>query len=199
VPVAPQEYRQFTAALRRLLDAASEARPLDAPTLADAIDALDRVTDALVAARDRIVAAPRDPEHDGQRAAMPVWDYEVGDDALVVRGTFTAAHTGPPDTVHGGSVAGAFDEVLGWACARSGNPAVTGKLIVRYRRPTPLGVPVEFRAPWPRVAGKRVHAHATLTADGEVTAEAEGLFVRVDRGVFAAAPTSGEQLPAQEG
>src|SRR5262245_14935643 len=116
---------------------------------------------------------------------MPKWDYKEDDDALVVRGMFTAAHTGPPDNVHGGYVAGAFDEVLGWACAKSGNPAVTGKLTVRYRRPTPLNVPVEFRAPWPRVVGKRVHAEATLTADGEVTAEAEGLFVLVDRRAFA--------------
>ena len=199
MPAAPQEFTQFTAALRRLLDAAAEARPLDASTLTDAIDTIDRVTDDLVAARDRLTAVPRHPEHDGQRAAMPVWEYEQDDDELVVRGTFSAAHTGPPGSVHGGYVAGAFDEVLGWACAKSGNPAVTGKLTVRYRRATPLGVPVEFHAPWPRVVGKRVHVHATLSAGGEVTAEADGLFVLVDRRAFAAPPTSSDESPAQEG
>ena len=190
---------QFTAAVRRLLDAATDARPLDASTLDDATTALDRVTTDLVTARDRFTDVPRHPEHDGQRAAMPVWEYEQDDDTLVVRGTFSAAHTGPPGSVHGGYVAGAFDEVLGWACAKSGNPAVTGKLTVRYRRATPLGVPVEFHAPWPRVVGKRVHAHATLSAGGEVTAEADGLFVLVDRRTFAAPAVSGDESPAQEG
>jgi acyl-coenzyme A thioesterase PaaI-like protein len=100
--------------------------------------------------------------------------------------------------VHGGYVAGAFDEVLGWACAKSGNPAVTGKLTVRYRHPTPLNVPVEFRAAWPRVAGKRVHVHATLTAGDDVTAEADGLFVLVDRRAFAPPPVTGDASSSQE-
>jgi acyl-coenzyme A thioesterase PaaI-like protein len=198
VPAAPQEYTRLTAAVRRLLDAATHARPLDASTLDAATGAIDRATDDLVAARDEITTVPRHPEHDGQRAAMPVWEYEQDDEGLVVRGTFTAAHTGPPDSVHGGYVAGAFDEVLGWACAKSGNPAVTGKLTVRYRRATPLDVPVEFRAAWPRVAGKRVHVHATLTAAGDVTAEADGLFVLVDRRAFAPPPVTGDTSTAQE-
>jgi acyl-coenzyme A thioesterase PaaI-like protein len=198
VPAAPQEYVQLTTALRRLLDAATEARPLDAATLDAATDAIERAADDLVAARDRLATVPRHPEHDGQRAAMPVWEYQQDDEGLVVRGTFTAAHTGPPNAVHGGFVAGAFDEVLGWACAKSGNPAVTGKLTVRYRRATPLNIPVEFRAEWPRVAGKRVHVHATLTAGGEVTAEADGLFVLVDRREFAPPPVTGDASSGQE-
>jgi acyl-coenzyme A thioesterase PaaI-like protein len=199
VPAAPQEYTRLTAAIRRLLDAASDAHPLDASTLDAATAAIERATDDLVAARDELTTLPRHPEHNGQRAAMPVWEYEQDDQGLVVRGTFTAAHTGPPGSVHGGYVAGAFDEVLGWACAKSGNPAVTGKLTVRYRRPTPLNVRLEFRADWPRVVGKRVHVHATLTADGELTAEADGLFVLVDRRAFAPPPVTAGGSRAQEG
>jgi acyl-coenzyme A thioesterase PaaI-like protein len=199
VPAAPHQYTRLTDAVRRLLDAAADARPLDASSLHDATATIDQVADELVDARARLPEVPRHPEHDGQRAAMPVWTYDQDDDALRVRGTFTIAHTGPPGSVHGGYLANAFDEVLGWTCAKSGNPAVTGRLTVRYRHPTPIGVPVEFRAPWPRVVGKRVHVHATLTAGGEVTAEAEGLFVVLERGAFAPSPAAGDGSTAEQG
>ena len=92
-------------------------------------------------------------------------------------GQFSNGHTGPPGTVHGGWVAFAFDEVLAWSIVHAGYPGMTGRLTIRYRKPTPVGVPVEFRVEAPRVAGKVVHVHGTLRADGVVTVEADGLFV----------------------
>ncbi|HEY7106515.1 MAG TPA: PaaI family thioesterase [Acidimicrobiia bacterium] len=180
MPAAPLEYSTLVGALRRLLDVATDARGLDAPTLARATGALERATADLEAARADLDTGTRRPEYDGQRAPMPEWEYEQRDDAFVARATFSVAHEGPPGTVHGGYVAFAFDEVLGWATARAGYPAMTGRLTVRYRRPTPLGVPIEVTVPWPRVTGKRIRMHATLDAGGEVTAEAEGLFVRFE-------------------
>ncbi len=117
---------------------------------------------------------------DGQRAPMPSWQFELDDGSLVARGRFSNGHTGPPGTVHGGWVAFAFDEILGWANVQAGFPGMTGKLTIRYRKPTPVGVAVEFRVPRPRVEGKRVHVHGTLSVDGSVTAEADGLFVHFE-------------------
>jgi len=176
------EYRVLADALRRFLDVAIDARPLDAQTLHATARALDRVTDELAAARDALEVDDRVIPFDGQRVPMPEWTYGVDDGAFTARGMFTNGHTGPPGTVHGGWVAFAFDEVFGWANVQAGYPSMTGKLTIRYRKPTPVGVPVEFRVPPPRVEGKRVLVRATLTAlPDSLTAEAEGLFVHTFR------------------
>ena len=53
-------------------------------------------------------------------APMPEWTFEQDDDGLTASGQFTNGHTGPPGTVHGGWVAFAFDEILGWANVQAG-------------------------------------------------------------------------------
>jgi acyl-coenzyme A thioesterase PaaI-like protein len=179
-PGAP-EYPVLAAAVRRLLDVAVDARRLDGGTLHDVARELDTVSARLESARDARRAEQRVIPFDGQRAPMPQWEFEAREDALVARGIFSNGHTGPPGTVHGGWVAFAFDEVLGWANVHAGRPGMTGKLTIRYRRPTPIGVPVEFRVPWPTGEGRRVHTHGTLFANGAVTAEADGLFVHFSR------------------
>ena len=176
-------------ALRRLLDVAVDARTLDGPTLARAAHAIDEVSADVEAARDERAPDTRPIPFDGQRVPMPSWQYDVDDRGLVARGRFSNGHTGPPGTVHGGWIAFAFDEILGWANVHAGFPSMTGKLTIRYRKPTPIGAAVEFSVPNPRVEGKRVHVHGTLSVDGSVTAEAEGLFVHFK---------SRGQSPAQE-
>ena len=53
---------------------------------------------------------------------------------------------------------------------------------LRYRKPTPLGVPVRFEGWQTRVAGRRIHAAGHLLVDGAVTVEAEGTFVQLSDG-----------------
>lgn len=99
---------------------------------------------------------------------------------------FGGAYEGPPGHVHGGFVAAAFDEVLGFAQSLTGNPGMTGGLTIRYRRPTPLRVELAFEAGVDRVEGRKIHTSGRLLAGGEVTAEAQGVFVSVDPERFAA-------------
>ncbi len=103
-------------------------------------------------------------------------------DGGVVRGTtrFGAAYEGPPGHVHGGFVAAAFDEVLGFAQSMTGNPGMTGALTVRYRKPTPLDVDLRFEATVVRVEGRKIFTEGRLYAGEQLTAEAEGIFVSVD-------------------
>ena len=82
--------------------------------------------------------------------------------------------------MHGGWIALAFDEMLGIANIATGHPGMTGRLTIRYRRPTPLHRPMEFEGWTDQVDGRRVVTRGTLTVDGSVTAEAEGLFVVID-------------------
>ena len=92
---------------------------------------------------------------------------------------FGSAYEGPPGCVHGGMVAAAFDEVLGFAQSLTGHPGFTGTLTVRYRKPTPLRTELRFEARVARVEGRKIFAEGQLFAGDLLTAEAEGIFVSV--------------------
>jgi hypothetical protein len=116
--------------------------------------------------------------------APPVTVEKDGD---IIRGTATlgSAYEGPPGYVHGAVLAGVFDMLLGLANVASGSPGMTGTLTVKYRRPTPLNTPLLFEAFTDRIDGRKVIAKGTLHAAGDLTAEAEGVFVslQIDRAV----------------
>jgi len=114
----------------------------------------------------------------------PPLELRAVDSRVKGRGMFGAAYEGPPRHVHGGMVAAAFDEVLGFAQSLTGAPGMTAMLTVRYRRPTPLGKELAIDAGVDRVDGRKIHASASISCDGQVTAEAEGLFISVRREKF---------------
>jgi acyl-coenzyme A thioesterase PaaI-like protein len=103
---------------------------------------------------------------------------------IVGRAVFSRAYEGPPHGVHGGVVAAMFDEVLGAVMGLAPPPGVTATLEVRYRAVTPLDEPVTFEAWVESDRGRRLTARATCHADGRLTADANGLFVRVDFGAI---------------
>ncbi|MFI0485921.1 PaaI family thioesterase [Actinomadura sp. 9N215] len=114
--------------------------------------------------------------------APPV-DLEVTSDGIV-RGEFTLGpvYEGPPSYAHGGVSAMVLDQVLGMAAAATGTPGMTANLELRYRRPTPLGVPLLVEAKASRVEGRKVYAAGTIAApDGRVTVEATAMFVMPQR------------------
>jgi acyl-coenzyme A thioesterase PaaI-like protein len=82
--------------------------------------------------------------------------------------------------VHGAIIAASFDMLLGLANVASGNPGMTGTLTVRYRRPTPLHTDLSFEARTGERTGRKVIATGTLYANGELTAEAEGVFIALE-------------------
>jgi hypothetical protein len=93
---------------------------------------------------------------------------------------------GPPHAVHGGVLAGLFDELLGGGQRLDGGPpGMTGRLTIRYRRPTPLDADLELRV-WIHDERKRrvtVRGDCIVAGDagtGQVTADAEAIFLRVD-------------------
>lgn len=99
--------------------------------------------------------------------------------------TFGSAYEGPPGSVHGGYVAGAFDEVLGAAQTLSGTPGMTGTLTIRYRNPTPLHTELHFVADYVRSEGRKIFTEGTLWAGDMLCAEAEAIFVSIDFTRFA--------------
>jgi acyl-coenzyme A thioesterase PaaI-like protein len=110
----------------------------------------------------------------------PPLELRTENDKVVGTATFGSAYEGPPGAVHGGYVAAAFDELLGMAQSLGGKPGMTGTLTVRYRRPHPLHTTIEFEAELVRVEGRKIFTAGRSYADGELRAEAEGIFISVD-------------------
>jgi len=84
---------------------------------------------------------------------------------------------GGPGLVHGGVLALLIDHALGCVGAGPLRPAMTVRLSVRYRRPTPLGVPLTVSARLDRIEGRKLHMSAEIVANGEVTVDAEAVFL----------------------
>jgi hypothetical protein len=185
-------------AIRRI-GATAIGHPVPEADLATAADQLVRVADALeksapASKRSRIqpdiAGHPQDyfPTSPLIGFANPVappveiWAV-VGDDGqreIRGRATFGYAYEGPPTCVHGGIIAALFDEVMGAANIISANPGLTGTLTVRYRRPTPLLAPLEIVARYTGSERRKVFTWAAIYHDGELTAEAEGIFIKMD-------------------
>ena len=88
-----------------------------------------------------------------------------------------ALYEGPPGLVHGGVSSLILDQMLGEAAAVGGGPGMTGRLTVHYRRPTPLG-DLTTEAWLESTTGRKSIAKGHIKdPEGNVTVEAEGLFI----------------------
>lgn len=114
----------------------------------------------------------------------PPADLRIEGDRVVGTVRFGPAYEGPPGHVHGGYVAAVFDELLGMTQSLSGQSGMTGTLIVRYRRPTPLEVELSLEGEVVKVEGRKVFVAGRCLRNGQLTAESEGIFVSIDPGRF---------------
>jgi uncharacterized protein (TIGR00369 family) len=92
------------------------------------------------------------------------------------------AHQGAPGLAHGGVLATAADEALGFLNWLLRRPAVTARLEVDYLRPVPVGSDLHLRATCTAVAGRKTYVSCEGrldAADGPVALRAGGLFVAV--------------------
>ena len=194
------ERRRLARAMRTVIDRLVQ---IDAPEaeLSAAADALERYA-------ERLAAHPKSHRYDSWAETSPAGDVggffdqspligqanplappitlSADDDGVRVHGhvRFGAAYEGPPGCVHGGLIAAAFDEVLGFANSLSGNPGMTGTLTIIYRQPTPLHTELRFEARYDRTEGRKIFTTGELYAGDTLCAEAEGLFISVDRERF---------------
>jgi acyl-coenzyme A thioesterase PaaI-like protein len=190
------------AALRRI-GAVTIGQPLEDDDLQRAGAELAQVADRLEAAAARAKRSRKTPGPLGFAGMHPqdhfptspmigfanpisppveVWAVLGEDGQREIRGrvTFDYPFEGPPTCVHGGVIAELFDELLGLSNILAGVGAMTGTLTVRYRRPTPLLAPLELAARHTGQDGRKVFAWGGLYHQGELTAEAEGVFILVE-------------------
>jgi acyl-CoA thioesterase FadM len=162
------------------------------------VEVLRRVTDdarrlsAELAASQRTREQPSsvDDLRRGQRMFNPVVGpgnpiapplrVEIVDGAAIGTCTLDLPYEGPFTFAHGGISALLLDQIMGYATAAAGHPAVTGRLHVRYRGPVPLQVPLRLHGEVIDVLGARVAVRGTITRLDEpdaVLVEAEGRFM----------------------
>jgi acyl-coenzyme A thioesterase PaaI-like protein len=109
----------------------------------------------------------------------------VEGDEVVCDFTPQEHHQAFPRFINGGIISAVFDCHMNWTAANqlmtSGTlpPTVTAEYSVRFRRPTPAGRLLHFRARVVDATDTRATVEATLEVDGEVCAEADGIFVAV--------------------
>jgi acyl-coenzyme A thioesterase PaaI-like protein len=100
-------------------------------------------------------------------------------DGELTRGwaVWTEPYEGPADTLHGGFVAAAFDDLMGFAQVASGTAGYTGTLTVRMHRPTPLLQRIDYEAGVDRVEGRKIFVWGTAKLDDVLLAESQILFI----------------------
>lgn len=86
-------------------------------------------------------------------------------------------YEGPPGSVHGGIIAAIFDHFLGKAQFVTGAFGVTAGLNVRYRKLVPLNVELHLEAWCEKQEGRKTFMKGVIKNDGQVLAEAEGIFI----------------------
>jgi len=113
--------------------------------------------------------------------------YIDDQDQVVSEVTIPEQFQGYPGVAHGGIVATILDETLARAVMVTDPDRFmfTGRLTTRYRKPTPLGVPVRLVGRVIRDRGKMAECASSLYGpDGELCAEAEGLLLQVPQEVI---------------
>jgi acyl-coenzyme A thioesterase PaaI-like protein len=93
---------------------------------------------------------------------------------------FDPITNGPPGGVHGGMIAGVFDELLGSVCVLNDVAGFTGTLSIRYRSLTPIEAPISMRGWVDRAEGRKTFARGTFHDGDTLCAEAEGVFIGVE-------------------
>ena len=195
------ERRELGRSLRRLLDVVVQtgASPAELESATAAIDELTSRLSTPKVRTDQSIAAGSYRTHLSLVGGLShpvapqlqiVVDGDVGRGEVVIGPVFQ----GGPGLVHGGVLALLIDHAMGCVAARPDRPAMTVRLAMRYLRPTPLGVPLTVTVRLEQVEGRRLHLTADITANGEVTVDAEAVFMKLtDRNlatVFPGSPAS---------
>lgn len=127
----------------------------------------------------------------------PPLHLEMGADIVRGHAVWTAAYEGPPGCLHGGFVAAAFDDLMGFAQMLSGSAGYTGTLTIRMLRPTPLNRRIDYQAGLDRVTGRKIICWGRSFDGDTLLAEAEILFVAPRDGHLARAIEGAPDAPGR--
>jgi acyl-coenzyme A thioesterase PaaI-like protein len=108
----------------------------------------------------------------------PPLHLAMGEDGVTLgHAVYTAAYEGPQGCLHGGFVAAAFDDLMGFAQMASGHAGYTGTLTVKMLRPTPLFRRIDYEAWFDRREGRKIFVSARSRDGDTQLAEAQIVFI----------------------
>ena len=123
--------------------------------------------------------------------------YRVGDEIFTDIG-FDERYIGGPGLAHGGAIASACDELLGFTVWLIGAPAVTRALTIDYLAPVPLHETHRITGRVDEEKGRAILVSAQgVNSVGKVSFAASGVYVRVPLehfGDFGALETPAQEL-----
>jgi acyl-coenzyme A thioesterase PaaI-like protein len=133
-------------------------------------------------------------DSEGDRLRVRYYQRDA-DGALVGKIWFGPGCQGPPGHAHGGSLPAIRDEAMGAASWLAGYSVVAARLTTHFRLMMPLGTIARLETRIDRLEGRKVFTHGALLGPaGELYAEAEGLFVRIELERFQQMARDAEQL-----
>jgi acyl-coenzyme A thioesterase PaaI-like protein len=102
-----------------------------------------------------------------------------------IEATFSigSSFEGAPSRSHGGIVALAFDDAMGFMLNLLKTVAYTGQLTINYKAPTPLHVPLVILAWLGKRDGRKIFLEAELREDrpdASIIATASALFIAIN-------------------
>ena len=107
-------------------------------------------------------------------------DFKIISNQYIAKTTVNKNYQSFGGVVHGGIISTMLDEAMGGYLFRIGEPAFTGKLEVRYRKPTPVGMPITIRG-WVENRKRNVVEMKSeiILEDGTISAEGYAKMVVV--------------------
>jgi acyl-coenzyme A thioesterase PaaI-like protein len=117
----------------------------------------------------------------GNPIGLQIGGFERTDGFVSARFTPRADYCGFEDVLHGGIIATALDEMLGWTAILLENVmVVTAKLELRYAEPVPVAATYRLTGALEERRGKRLLLRGEChTVPGKLVASASGLFLVV--------------------
>lgn len=101
---------------------------------------------------------------------------------IIGKVTYGLAYEGPPNCVHGGIIAGVYDQLMAIASMESGMSGPTAYLHIDYKHATPLFAELEFHAWIAKQENSKVIVEGQCLYQGKLVSTAQALFiVREDR------------------
>jgi acyl-coenzyme A thioesterase PaaI-like protein len=180
------ERRELGESLRRLLDVVvrTGASPAELTAATQAIDDLTAKLASPVIRANHSVAAGSYRSHMSLVGGLshPIAPelrmtvHEGGGQGTVTIGPL---FQGGPGLVHGGVLALLIDHAMGCVASGPEHPAMTVRLAMRYLKPTPLGVPLTVSVRLDKVEHRKLHLTADIAASGQVTVEADAVFLKL--------------------
>jgi acyl-coenzyme A thioesterase PaaI-like protein len=106
--------------------------------------------------------------------------YTDGEDRCIARFQPRPEHQGYPGTLHGGIISALLDETMGRVLAAQNVWAMTGRLEIKFGKPTPLDQELTVIGELTRNRSRAYEARGEIRlADGTVLAEGSGVYVRI--------------------